>query len=157
MFAHCGKTSDLTDPEPEEAQAAALAPGGASDPIELVTFTERLERKSELADRPLVALACLCPRRAVGKVAGEGRGIDRAWPELAWLSWPVLAIGHAGLGHADAARDWLARARDWRRRERRRQLTESAGFTPPEWPDFELIYREASVLISGREPADDEG
>jgi tetratricopeptide (TPR) repeat protein len=150
MIAYCGASSDLGNPEPEEAQASVLAPGGAKNPIELVNFAERARKNSHNALGALWSLALAHYRAGQwDKALARADEAIAHRPDTAWLSWPVLALGHAKLGHADEARRWLDKARDWHQHERRRQVTESAGFASPEWADFEIIYREAAASVGG--------
>ncbi len=152
MIAHCGGVSDLGDPEPEEVQASVLAPGGAEDPKALVRFAERAWINSRRSPRSLWSLSVAHYRagRWDEAIAKANETIARG-AETAWLSWPILALAHARLGHTHEARRWLAKAREWSDQERRRQLAESAGFTTPKWTDFEILKREATTAIGGSE------
>ncbi|MFI5459448.1 MAG: protein kinase [Isosphaerales bacterium] len=93
--------------------------------------------------------------------------IKPGWP----LSWPVLAMAHHRMGHAAEARRWLGKIEAWwagdgaARPEREgpdrlrlSNIDRWGGF----WHDrlaFEILDREASILITGSPPpelADDE-
>ena len=150
MITHCGARTDLSNPEPEEAQTSALAPGGAENPVELIRFADRAFRDSHNAPGALWSLSLAHYRAGQAeKAAARAEEAIALRPDLAWLSWPILALAHAQLGHADEASRWLAKTRDWHQGQRRRQVTESAKFTPPEWADFEITYREAAASVGG--------
>ena len=111
MIAQCGGRSDLGNPEPDEARASVLAPGGTDNPIGLVNFASRVWNDKQGAENILWSLA-LAHYRA-GQFEQAQERADEAMtrqPDLAWLSWPVLSLVHARLGHTDEARRWLAQA-----------------------------------------------
>jgi WD40 repeat protein len=153
MIAHCGTRSDLGNPQPEEAQASVLAPGGTNDPVALVLFAERACEDSRNAPSALWSLSLAHYRAAQSDkaIARTDQAIARR-PDMARKYWPVLALAHAQLGHPDEARRWLAQARNWHQQEEQRRVSESAGFTTPEWADFEIIYREAAASVREHEP-----
>ena len=84
------------------------------------------------------------------------KAVDRVEEALALhanlpsLGWPILAMAHFKLGHADEAQRWLQKAEQWHRQEGRRLAEESAGFAPAERADFEILLREATSLIGER-------
>ena len=105
LIAQCGGKSDLGNPEPEEAQASVLAPGGAKNPIELVSVAERACKDSHNAQGTLWSLSLA--HYHAGQWEKALMVADEAIaqrPATAWLSWPILALTHAKLGHADEAR-----------------------------------------------------
>lgn len=152
MIAHCGGVSDLGNPEPEEVQASVLAPDGTEDPKTLLRFADRAWINSGRSQSSLWSLSVAHYRagRWDEAITKANDAISRG-AKTAWLSWPILALAHARLGHTQEARRWLAKACEWSDQERRRQLAESAGFTTPEWADFEILKREARAAISGGE------
>ena len=82
------------------------------------------------------------------------------------LSWPVLAMAHHRLGNAAVARLWLEKStREWRRLSPLMHKPSSATVLPApatiwqtrwhDWPIFEILLREASVLITGKPPVEE--
>jgi tetratricopeptide (TPR) repeat protein len=78
-------------------------------------------------------------------------------------NWPVLAMAHQRLGHTALARQWLDKSTaEWRRLS---PLARSVGDTTVvpssfgliwfDWPMFEILLREASLLIAGAPPVED--
>jgi tetratricopeptide (TPR) repeat protein len=84
------------------------------------------------------------------------------------MNYPVLALAHHRLGHAAEARHWLEKSKqEWRRLS---PLLRSSGsltvlpHAPPhwwrsnawhDWPTFEVLFREASLVIAGSVPVED--
>jgi WD40 repeat protein/Flp pilus assembly protein TadD len=154
MLAHCGPRTDIYNPEPEQARACVLAPGALADPTEAVRGAERVVKDPRAKKAEALLSLGLAHYRAGHweKAAARVEEAIARRPDAAWLGWPVLAMAHARLGHAEEARRWLRRAEGWRQQEGRRLVEESAGFAPPERADFEILLREAAALVSGRKP-----
>jgi tetratricopeptide (TPR) repeat protein len=72
----------------------------------------------------------------------------------AWMQ-QFLAMAHHRLGHADEARQWLAKA-DERIRKRLRREANDATAEPPSWRSrlrWQLLQREAEALINSKPEA----
>jgi tetratricopeptide (TPR) repeat protein len=93
----------------------------------------------------------------------EALGLN--WPAH-FLNWPVLAMAHHRLGHTAEARQWLEKStQEWRRLspvvrspDGPMVLPSSSGHWTVfwhDWPTFEILLREASVLIMGAPPVED--
>jgi hypothetical protein len=79
------------------------------------------------------------------------------WRAVA-LNWPVLAMAHHRLGHADEARRFLAKAHDTRGDPARDIKPREVMSLQAEWFDraeFQLLLREAEELILGPSFPDD--
>jgi hypothetical protein len=57
IMSYCGGRSDLGNPEPNEAPASVLVPGGSENPIELVTLAERACKDSQNVPSALWSLS----------------------------------------------------------------------------------------------------
>jgi serine/threonine protein kinase/tetratricopeptide (TPR) repeat protein len=85
------------------------------------------------------------------------------WPARS-LNWPVLAIAHHRLGHAEEARKWLEQAnQEWRQRSPIAKAIDTANVLPTspddsrfwqtiwqDWGIFQLLLAEANSLILGQ-------
>ena len=85
------------------------------------------------------------------------------------VSWPVLAMAHHRLGHAAEARRWLDQSRAFWNQESPLEVDCGALSVLPtssplwreqwqDWPTFEVLFREATLSITGSpaaEAADD--
>jgi serine/threonine-protein kinase len=107
-----------TRQEPEAfwiARCLALAPDAVSDPAEAVRLAERAQVAHPTCGWYLNALALAHlragqPEKAIGR-AQDGLRFAPEWqPGLQWL---VLALTHQRLGHADEARRWLDKAKQF--------------------------------------------
>jgi WD40 repeat protein/serine/threonine protein kinase/tetratricopeptide (TPR) repeat protein len=72
----------------------------------------------------------------------ESLEADLGWRGAA-LNWPVLAMAHHRLGHADEARQCLSKVGLW--------MVGQRGMHPPDSLEFTVLYREAEALL--KEPA----
>jgi hypothetical protein len=74
------------------------------------------------------------------------------------IAYPVLAMAHHRLGHADEARQALAAAELAIDRWTEVMAQGEAGTMPIPWYDWievQLLHREATILITGSPPSDD--
>ncbi len=82
------------------------------------------------------------------------------------MNWPIVAMSHHRLGHAEEARRWLATATaEWRRLSPLMHGPDARTVVPGpseywdkwwiDWPTFEILLREASLLIVGAPPLED--
>ncbi len=91
-------------------------------------------------------------------------------PNPSWrskhMNWPLLAMAHHRLGHAEEARKWLDRAlEEWRRLSPLPRSPGDLQILPSpadvwhkywhDWLTFEILLREATVLITGKPPVDE--
>jgi tetratricopeptide (TPR) repeat protein len=60
------------------------------------------------------------------------------------LNWLVLAMAHQRLGHREEARQWLARAVQWRE-----TLANPQAIHLTDWLEFQLLFLEAEALVQG--------
>jgi serine/threonine protein kinase/WD40 repeat protein len=154
LLAHLGGAESIARPEQVEARACVLAPEALADPATALLRAQRvIKHPTSNTPDPLLSLALTHYRagqweQAVARLE-EAMGKN---PDRAWLGWPVLAMCHARLGHMEEARRWLEKAEQWKRQEAKRLVQESTGFAPPEWADFEILRREAAVLIGSGKP-----
>jgi hypothetical protein len=135
------------------ARVCALGPAALPEPAETVRFVEEV-----LAKAPGEAAMLFAAGLAHYRAGNWERALRRAQesidahPETAWVKWPVLAMAHYKMGHAQEARRWLDQAAEWRRQAIRRN-EESAGFSwESDWPDFQIVYAEAAELIAAGRP-----
>jgi eukaryotic-like serine/threonine-protein kinase len=123
------------------ARAGLLAPGVTEQPARLVELAGK-----GLAQNPnepwriyLLGLALYRAERyqeAIQRLTESG-DLDPNW-EAKPLNWPVLAMSHHRLGHADEAAAWLARAD---------QVDGKAMSIWWDWLEFRLLRREARALM----------
>ncbi len=129
--------------------AAVLAPGGIADP-EAALHWAREEWEEAPWNVDFQRLLALAHGRA-----GQWQEMLEQVPEDVlkdptdrWQWWPLLALAHHHLGHAEEARHWLARAA-----EKNEQLTRRAA---PRWDDdtmdFRILYAEAAARSAARKP-----
>jgi WD40 repeat protein/tetratricopeptide (TPR) repeat protein len=132
-------------------RTCALAPAATADAAELVRLAEKRLAAAPGNAGALFALG-LAHYRA-GQWAQAAARVNESLekePGTAWAKWPVLAMAHHRLGHADEARRWLDRAAERRPRVAPPAADESAGFVPAvDWPDFQVLYAEAAALLAG--------
>jgi tetratricopeptide (TPR) repeat protein len=148
LRAHLGAGGD-TPLEAAAIRACVLGPGGVADPTGMVREAEAAA-KGNPEDGHLVFALVLARCRAgqwQEALAGAPKSPDGGTAE-AWRWWPVLALAHHHLGHADEARHWLDRAA-----EKNEPLTRRAGVP---WHghemDFRILFAEAAALAAGRKP-----
>jgi WD40 repeat protein/serine/threonine protein kinase len=140
--------------KPGMAWACVLAPGAVDDPAATIRLGEAGRAYDPTEPGPLLALGLAHFR------AGEWeRTLTRlqelcdTHPESASLAWPVLAMAHQRLGHAEEARRWLERAKV-RHEEITQALTEAPrGLSlDASWPQFEIEYAEVLALVTLGKP-----
>jgi tetratricopeptide (TPR) repeat protein len=124
------------------ARAAALAPEPPVDPSRLVALAERGAADRRPWAPYMMGLALHRAGRYEEAIQQLTRSIeaDPNW-SAALLNWPVLAMAHHRLGHADEASRWLARAE--------RARTRAMSGTWWDAVEFWHLRREARALILG--------
>jgi hypothetical protein len=148
MLAHFGAEGR---PPLEESvlRACVLAPGGVPDASEVVR-----QAKDGLEDERMFGRLPFVFALAHGR-AGKWQEFLAQVPESVvpgategWQWWPVLALAHHHLGHAEEARRWLDRAA-----EKHGQFTRrTSAFLSDEEMDFSILYVEAASLLAARTP-----
>jgi choice-of-anchor C domain-containing protein len=97
--------------------------------------------------------------------ASKSESLNPNW-QARCLNWPVLAMAHHRLGHAAESRKWLEKSTaEWRRLSPLMHSLNNTTVIPSsdtkwqaawsDWPTFEVLLREASVLIAGAPPLED--
>jgi hypothetical protein len=82
---------------------------------------------------------------------------DRGWRERS-IAYPALAMAYHRSGHADEAKKALASTEAAIDQWTKEMLEAPVGRMPLLWFDWiecQLLYREASILLTGFAPADD--
>lgn len=86
----------------------------------------------------------------------ESISVDPMWA-ASFLNWPVLAMAHLELGHAQEARAWIQKARSWQAVTPSRAVSNGTPPASSPWWDraeFEILRQEAEALeaSAGRQP-----
>jgi tetratricopeptide (TPR) repeat protein len=80
----------------------------------------------------------------------ESLDVEPGWPGRI-LNWLVLALAHQRLGHADEARQWLAKACQWHgglaRRKDQTAAIRPRGLHVNDWLEFHVLLPEAQALV----------
>ena len=123
------------------ARAGSLAPGATDLPQKLVALAEKSAAHAPREGWRMYVLGLALYRagryeEAIRKL-NESREADPNWHATA-LNWPVLAMAHCRLGHADEATRWLAQAE---------QQSPQSIETWWDRLELKLILREAQVLV----------
>jgi WD40 repeat protein len=142
MLAHFG-AAGRPPIEDTLIRAAVLGPGGVSAPAEALQWARAAWKERDwLPDLPFtLALAHGRAGQWQETLARVPESVVKN-PGDGWQWWPVLALAHHHLGHAEEARHWLQKAA-----EMNEQLTRRAAPPPTaEEMDFRILYAEAASL-----------
>jgi tetratricopeptide (TPR) repeat protein len=134
------------------------------DPVQLVKGAEQIVATRDWYwPRHVLALAYYRAGRFEQAVACASMSDgEAAWPGRN-SNWPVLAMAHHRLGHAEEAHKWLEQAnREWRQRSPLAKTIDAANILPSssddpnfwqvywqDWAIFKLLLAEANTLILG--------
>jgi len=106
MEAHFTGHNDMFDPEPELLRAAVLAPGGSTDPADLVRRAERRVQTTQRSDPQAILTFAMAhyrlgqPKKALDCL----EELIASNPEAAWAAGPVQALACTSLGRPEEAR-----------------------------------------------------
>ena len=139
-------------------RASCLAPGALTDADWAISLVQGTVKREPKAAWRLYILGLAHFRanqfdQAVRRL-DESISVDPMWAG-GFLNWPVLAMAHRRLGHAQEAQSCLQKARSWQAVAKPRAVPNEAPLASSPWWDraeFEILRQEAETLeAAGRE------
>ncbi|MFI5457327.1 MAG: protein kinase [Isosphaerales bacterium] len=134
--------------ETHVVRAFGLAECTSAEAARLVRLAERQLAEERRYPVNLYALALAHFRAEQWELAGDGlRESMEKGPGWAWHCWPLMAMVHHRLGHAEEARSALAKASERLAQEHTPNEGSTSSFVEEEGLDFQVLCREAASLI----------
>jgi tetratricopeptide (TPR) repeat protein len=135
------------------ARACMISPKAVADPLQAVRWAEKAVASQSKTAWYLHVLGAVHYRAGQFDPAvrrcRESLKAQPSWPGN-MLNWLVLAMAEHRLGHAGQARQWLAKAIQWRGKLPRQEgkgVVSPPDSHPSDWLEFNVLFREAQALI----------